>query len=349
VIYPKLGELEDFVGRGYCSKRKHSKFPIWIYNYSAKAQYDFGADTWPDPLRDARGLVLDATGDIVGRGFRKFFNLSQLHKLPDGEPQFWEKVDGSLILVFGYAGERVCATRGSFESEQAIWAEEHVRAIQPDFVPASGHTFLFEAIYPANRIVVDYGDTQELVFLAEMKNDEGVVVAGKSGAMPFRKAAFHGYHDAQSLPAREGEGFVLYWPDGTMAKVKLEEYTAVHRMLFGTSTRSVWESLRAGKDPAKEADRLPEKPREWITAYAEGLKRKHAELVQSARREHDEFLGARSGEPCDRKTFAAWATRQNYPALLFRIFDKKPDVDDMGWKLIEPEFERPSWAAEPEE
>ena len=58
-------------------------------------------------------LLGAAVGVVVGRGFAKFFNLNQMPDVPGGHPEFWEKADGSLILLFTYEGQRVFATRGS--------------------------------------------------------------------------------------------------------------------------------------------------------------------------------------------------------------------------------------------
>src|SRR3954454_6699686 len=157
-----------------CTRRRHPELPLWIHNYSQKAQFEFTAENWPEALRDARGLILDEHANIIGRGLRKFFNLSQLTRLPEGQPEFWEKADGSLILVFEYEGRRICSTRGAFDSMQALWAERCFASNYPKFVPSPGITYCLEAIYPGNRIVVDYGGLEELVVLAALDSETGI-------------------------------------------------------------------------------------------------------------------------------------------------------------------------------
>ena len=343
--YERLDELMAMIAAGMCTRRKHAELPLWIHNYSQKAQFEFTAASWPEVLRDARGLVLDDEGRVAARGLRKFFNLSQLERLPEGKPEFWEKADGSLILAFQYEGRRICSTRGSFESMQAAWAEARFARDYPEFVPMAGVTYCFEAIYPGNRIVVDYGGIEELVVLAALDTATG---ADRDEALEavrgrFRVAQFYGVHEASVLPAAEREGFVLRWPDGTRAKVKLEEYTRVHKLIYGTSTKTIWALVRAGESPEEQAAILPSEMRAWISGYADELRALHATVIREQR---ETF----AGRPVDvsRAEFAEWGKKQKHPKLLFILLDGKP-MDDVVWRMIEPEFSRPAWAFEPEE
>ncbi|HEY3744163.1 MAG TPA: RNA ligase, partial [Bryobacteraceae bacterium] len=321
--------------------------PLWIHNYSQRAQFEFTAENWPEALRDARGLVLDDEGRIVARGFRKFFNLSQLTRMPEGLPQFWEKADGSLILLFQYDGQRICSTRGSFDSEQALWAAKRMELDHPDFMPALGITYCLEAIYPGNRIVVDYGGIEELVLLAALDSETGAdrddALAAVAGQ--FRMARFYGEQEAGAIPGAEREGFVLRWRDGTRAKVKLDEYTRVHKLIYGTSTKTIWALLRAGDSPEQQAAILPSEMRQWIGNYADELRGQYAAVLEQQRRTYEERPDeARAGRP----QFAEWAKRQKHPKFQFKLLDGKPIEDDV-WRLIEPEFSRPEWAYEPVE
>ncbi len=288
----------------------------------------------PQELRDARGLILDSDGYVVARGFPKFFNLSQLPDWPAGPPEFWEKADGSLIIAYSYDGETLCATRGSFASEQAIWAASKLPAT---FRPPPGISYCLEAIYPANRIVVDYKGLEELVLLAAIDQAGADRDDMLHHATPhFRRARFHGRLEASQLPAEQsGEGFVLRWPDGTRAKVKLDEYVRAHHLLFALSTRSIWEMLTAGEDVEGRYAELPEQIRTWASQHAELYRKQHAELCS-----HLRALFAAA--------FAAWAKTQKHPGLLFQLLDGKP-IEGEVWKLVEPKWKRPEWIDEIEE
>lgn len=347
MIYPKLQELHDFVASGHCTRRRHARLPLWIYNYSQRTQFDFKAHDWPDVLRDARGLVLDEAGYIIGRGFAKFFNLSQLTELPQGHPEFWEKVDGSLILLFTYQGERVFSTRGSFESDQALWAHSWFASQAPDYHPPDGETILMEAVYPGNRIVVDYGGLEELVALGSVDRSGSDSPTWHTLPAQIRRAHFHGVKDPRSLPATEGEGFVLRWSDGTRAKVKLDEYVRLHRLIFGTSTKTVWAALRAGETPEATTIDVPAELRDWIGEQATRLRQAHASVVADVQAfvEEARALGLLAGP---RKEFAAWVTshpvikQRGLSGLIFRVADGRDATDEI-WRWVEPEFSQPSW------
>ena len=164
----------------------------------------------------------------------------------------------------------------------------------------------------------------------------------------IRRARFFGVADPRSLPATEGEGFVLRWPDGTRAKVKLDEYVRLHRLIFGASTKTVWAALRAGETPEATTVDLPEELRAWITETAAGLRAEFAAVrtgvagfVEEARQ-----LGLVGGP---RKEFAAWVNAhaeiraRDWMGQVFRVADGR-SVDDEIWRKVEPEFAQPEWA-----
>jgi RNA ligase len=347
VIYTKLSELHDLVATGYCTRRRHARLPLWIYNYSQRAQFDYKAHDWPQVLRDARGLVLDEDGQIIARGFAKFFNLSQLPQIPGGHPEFWEKVDGSLILLFSYEGERVFSTRGSFESAQALWANRWFATHAPEYHPPVGETVLLEAVYPGNRVVVDYGGQEELVALGSVDLAGADTDLWQTLPSRIRRAVFHGVRDPRTIPATEGEGFVLRWPDGTRAKVKLDEYVRLHRLIFGTSTKTIWAALRAGEAPEETTVELPVELRDWIREQAVQLRGRFDGVLAEAQSflEEARRLGLTEGP---RKEFAEWVRGQavikehGLSGLIFRLADGKDTRDDI-WRMIEPVFAQPAW------
>ncbi len=347
VLYPKLQELHDFVANGYCTRRRHARLPLWIYNYSQRTQFDFKAHDWPDVLRDARGLVLDEEGHIVARGFAKFFNLSQLTALPNGPPEFWEKVDGSLILMFVYEGQRVFSTRGSFESDQALWAHSWFSQNAPHYTPPAGETVLMEAVYPGNRIVVDYAGLEELVSLGSVDLHGVDTATWLALPEPIRRARFYGTQDPHTIPETEGEGFVLRWPDGTRAKVKLDEYVRLHRLIFGTSTKTIWAALRAGETPDETTVDLPVELRDWIRDQTALQRANHAAVRAEVQGFVDQAQGLGLIEG-PRKEFAAWVTshpeikKRGLSGLVFRMADGRESTDEI-WRCVEPVYAQPAW------
>ncbi|WP_201374000.1 RNA ligase [Ktedonobacter robiniae] len=115
--------------------------------------------------------------NIVARPFPEFFNLDEAiangEQLPAEDFEVTEKLDGSLGILYWLDGEPRLATRGSFTSNQAlvgtkIFQERYGSAyFYPDF------TYLFEIIYLANRIVVDYKGMEDIILLAIIETKTG--------------------------------------------------------------------------------------------------------------------------------------------------------------------------------
>ena len=159
--------LARHVRDGYVSVRDHPEAPLQILNYTAAAQYD---RAWDDVTRQCRGLIVH-TGwdDVVARPWPKFHNYGEHEEGTldlDALVEVTDKLDGSLGILYPAAkGQWAIATRGSFESEQAIRGTRMWRDNYSHMRPEPGWTFLFEIIYPENRIVVDYAGAEDLVLL----------------------------------------------------------------------------------------------------------------------------------------------------------------------------------------
>lgn len=338
--YPRFDELPALIEKKLITKRPHPSLPLSIYNYSPSAQYSPMSE-WTEAMRDCRGLILDDTGEIVGRPFRKFWNMDQvLDQIPMESFTVWEKLDGSLGIVCYYAGERVCATRGSFESDQAKWLVRFMDHKHESFYP-DGTTYLFEIVFPSNRIVVDYGDTEDAFLLSVMADDATDLWHVFNNCDRFRKARrFDGISDFAAIdenPQFAGqEGFVVQWDNGFRAKLKLAEYKRLHRLITQCSTRTIWEMLRAGSDTQELLDRVPKEFDVWVRQQIYSLNDDFERVTLAAMRAFSETPGKFES----RKDFAMWAKQQPNPQLLFSLLDGK-DITDAGWKLAEPKWETP--------
>ena len=146
-----LEKLNKYYEDGLLYKQVHPSLPLTIWNYTEKVQYE---NLWDEVTLSARGLVTDDTGDIVATPFQKFFNIEEGKFEATEKFEVYEKMDGSLGIVFWYRGQWVVATRGSFTSDQSIKAREILKKYNTDIM-FRHLTFCFEIIYPENRIVLD--------------------------------------------------------------------------------------------------------------------------------------------------------------------------------------------------
>lgn len=237
-----------------------------LYCYSKAAVYD---RAWTTFSLMARGLIVDTgAGRVVATPFPKFFNIGEREDIyiPSLPFEVFEKLDGSLIVIFWHNGQWKTATKGSLNSDQAQWAAKYMATC--DLGPLEpGTTYLAEAIYPENRIVIRY-DYAGLVLLAAYGEDGYEVphdqMQGTAEALGWPLAERHAFDSisalvghVKTLPADE-EGFVLRFANGLRLKVKGEEYRRIHSLVSRVTPLAVWESLQNGDDMEAIRRDLPE-------------------------------------------------------------------------------------------
>ena len=142
--------LADYVSKGLVIGQSHPTLPLAIFNYSRECQYE---GLWDDITLNMRGTILDTKGNVIAKPFPKFFNYeehtaenSKLPPIPNETFEVYEKMDGSCIICFNYNDEWICASRGSFTSEQAQKANELLKNYPIEKLDKN-NTYIFEIIY----------------------------------------------------------------------------------------------------------------------------------------------------------------------------------------------------------
>jgi RNA ligase len=268
-----------------------------LYVYSQRCVYD---RAWDEFTELARGLVLDVgRRRVLARPFPKFFNYGERSAaIPDEPFEVFEKVDGSLGIVF-HDGERWrCCTKGSFEAEQAKWAERWLSGL--DRWLMVGVTYLFEIVYHANRIVVRYPG-EGLILLGaydadgeEWTGGELDDVAAWLGTRCARRHEFTAIEDAIAHAAELGtdaEGFVVRFASGLRLKIKGSAYLRIHRAISRTTPLGVWEMMAAGDDLDVARREIPEECWEDFDAIRELLTTKLAAVVGATEAEAANWEG----------------------------------------------------------
>jgi RNA ligase len=326
-----------------------------IYNYTEKTAF---SHAWNPVTLRCRGLVAgDATGEILAWPWPKFFNHSEhghgnpwAPDLPDEPFEIYDKVDGSLGIVFWdpRQGRWRVATRGSFNSVQAQWAQQWLDRTDDYGHPVtsrlqSGRTYLAEIVFPENRIVVNHGNRRDLVLLGSYHRDGVEVPLLGTGIdwMPIGSVVrswpqmpldvlveFAGRSADVNGTVRTGtdmEGYVLRYASGLRVKIKLAEYIRMHAILTGMNERTVWEVLSTGGSLNDFLTNVPDEFMRWIEDVEDRLITAHMAYAETARAEYQAI----------RKAFAVEAVKSPMSAALFRLYDNKT-IDDLGWKAIKP-------------
>lgn len=333
--------LETYVEKGYIRKTKHPKHNLYIYNYTQSAQFE---KKWNKYTKMARGLVLDGNGNIHARPFGKFFNLGELSRsaIPNKRNfEVYDKMDGSLGILFLYKDKVMLATRGSFNSDQAIHGKEIFDAKYSHIQLEEGKTYLVEIIYKSNRIVINYGDMEDLVLLAIIDNKSGrdLPLDYDLGFPVVKK--FDGINDINELVEKHEdnkEGFVVKYDNDFRMKIKMEEYVRLHRIVTGVNTKSVWEYLRSGDSVLEMLDKVPDEFYRWVKEVKEDLETRYNEIESRAWTDFSELQSVKLGTNFreNRKLQAEFIHTKKYPNILFSMLDGK-DYTSTIWKMIKPE------------
>jgi len=332
--------LEQYVSDGWLISQTHPTLPLTIYNYSQSTQYE---SHWDEITLSCRGIVMDDNGNVVARPFRKFFNIEENKHTATGDFEIYEKMDGSLGILFMYRGEWILSSRGSFTSDQAIKGNELLRKYDLDLL-SPGYTYLFEIIYPENRIVCQY-DYEDLILLGGIEITDGAEIDVHdeyytSHFNVVKKYDFKDYNEIKKLNWENKEGFVIRFSNGDRCKIKFDDYVKLHRILTNCSSYDIWENLMTfGKIPEEMLKDVPDEFYEWVHKTAESINKKfhfvysyHMASLSSVMR--DGML--------TRKDLAEriLSLKDVNHGILFGIADGK-DMSEKVWKMVKPAYEKP--------
>lgn len=372
-----LRELEEAVRQKYVNRQRHPTLPYTIINYTHSCQFD---RAWNDVTTQCRGLIVDQDGTLVSRPFSKFFNYGE-H--PEGTldlsapAEVTDKLDGSLGISYPTPDGWAVATRGSFVSPQARHATQTLRDKYSEFSPPHGVTILWEIIFRQNRIVLDYGDMDDLVLLGGIETATGKFIPAMDINWPGpRVTQFESSSlaEALKLPPRENaEGVVVRMLDsGIRVKIKQDDYKMLHRVLTGTTARTVWEFLavnackylvgtkitkpqhwgsyvgidgnRANEIIAtgenwqeRLLDGVPDEFHEWLRNTISDITGK----VESIQHEAVTLANAlRTKHGDDRKGFALEASKSPLAGYLFSLYLNR-EITTSLWEAVYPAHEKP--------
>lgn len=297
-------EFEKAVALGLA--KKQSEGDLHIYHYSQAVQVN--PTFWTKEVLLARGIILraseqsDGTMDcqVVATPWPKFFNYQQdgitIQELTE-RMVGWEvtnKMDGSLGLVFydpvGCTWR--CVTKGSFSSEQGVWATKFIHQNVELSGLVEGSTYLVEIIYIENTIVIPY-DYEGLVLLGAFRED-GTEMRHAELQQVWEHTQNHNQNrartgfrlvdafqfdsmaqlkeDVAGWDGRKFEGVVIrcIFANGASHRIKVkgDHYKALHRVCTGITPKIILAALASSES---ELDHLrndtPEEFIEWFDGH----------------------------------------------------------------------------------
>lgn len=335
--------LTQYENEGWLYSQRHPSLPLIIWNYSQSTQFE---GFWNDITLATRGLVTDDSGNIIARPFKKFFNIEEGRFTPTPDYKVFEKMDGSLGILFCYNDDWIFATRGSFTSDQAIRGRQILNKYKYRYLPTDT-TYLFEIIYPENRIVVDYGNREELILLGAVQtNDAGDVKAGHEwdiysegyedlGFKLVPQYTVNDFRELKSMVADDAEGFIVAFTNGDKIKIKGAEYCRLHKVMTCISTLSVWDCLRNNDSLEEILKDVPDEFYAKIKEYRDDLQG-NFNFVKVSIEQEFKLINKKLGEVSD-KEFALYITNHRFKPFLFSLRNGRV-IDQAIWTMIRPEY-----------
>ena len=328
-----------------------------LFCYTRECQYD---NLWDEITMAARGIIFNkVTGEIVSRPFKKFFNISELEGKIDlrelAKKPFLtlKKVDGSFGIYFRYKNQDYIATKGSFESDQAQWATKWFREHIDSSKMLPEYSYLFEMIYPENKIVVDYGDKEDLILLGainkatgeEMPYKDLIMEAKRIGSTVVEAVEFDNLDDlykyCKNLPCSE-EGFVVTFYNGLKIKIKGDEYCKIHRMLANMTPLAFWRAwdLELADIPKEFMVLLPEEFRELMDTLYQQIYNLHHDIFNKIKEMYDELM-ANLPADIDYKTLFSIIIEKYPKYKSYLMFYHKKKYSKIWWSIhqeVRPTF-----------
>lgn len=337
--------IKEYVEQGYISETKHPYYPIYIYNYTAKTQYE---RFWNEYTLMCRGLILDEAGHLVARPFKKFFNWEEDPNVKLKNPiNIYEKLDGSAIIMYSWAGKWNIATRGSFTSDQSIIAKKlwDNKYSKFEHILDFKYTYMFELIGPSNVIVNRYLE-DELILLSKIETKSGLeILPHMDMGYEFLKKSKHygSYSLTEDVILKykkyvpNFEGYVFVDQDNFRFKLKLDEYVRLHKLITGSNEKTIWEFLKNGESINILLDRVPDEFYEWVKETSKNLENEYKSIEEDCKIIHKTSLDKAKG---NRKKYAELVlNNKKYSTICFNMLDGKEYSENI-WKLIKPKINK---------
>ena len=242
-----IQQLIDLVNDGYIRKADHPIFPLSIYNYTPKTQFE---SNWNPITRKTRGLVLDDTYDLIIRCPEKFFNQGEPLASPVNlnNARISEKLDGYYISIkLDSEWGLIITSRGSFQNQ---YIEAAKKFITDDIIlkMSPNYTYFCELLqnFPGDEsVILTQHPEPKLVCWAIMDSNFHEIIPDDTCPFPIAKELSLG--EAKLYLQQKVEGIVAQ--DLTTferVKIKTEYFIQHHRLISDCTKKRVWEILSQG-------------------------------------------------------------------------------------------------------
>lgn len=240
------------VGESQFCVEKHPDTDLYIYGYDTRKP---GRIIWDNTNVNMRGLIINSKGEVQAMSFKKFFTfrnylspkliaLSEGNtlRLPQEDYIITEKVDGTLGLLYWINDIPYIATQRSFKALNAQRASQILHNKYSHLLDKfdKSKSYIFEVLFPESRVLVDYGNREDLVLIGVIDKTTGKEETqlhyhiGFPTAKDYTQELKHAknFDELKSLNLPNMEGFVItYLESGLKIKLKFPWFEETHNAM----------------------------------------------------------------------------------------------------------------------
>jgi hypothetical protein len=216
-----------------------------------------------------RGLVFFKS-KLVATPFTRFTDglyVSKRSERGDDNARASFKVDGSLAIAFLWDGELQVSTRRRMDSQQAIWTKQWLRSHTPLEAFEKGWTYMFEAVFNDNTVVVPYPFEAPILLAAispdgvRASHDECVILSAQmgvmltpsiSGTLEELERYLKPRHEPETPSPPSYEGWIVTTSEGRNFKLVTPEYKRASIEASRLHPLAVWDRIRTGGESRTE-------------------------------------------------------------------------------------------------
>jgi hypothetical protein len=246
-----FNELLQYVQDGLFTVEKHRDADLYIFGYHS-GPYSKSVTRWNETKRRMRGLIVDSTGKIHSRSFEKFFTFrdslsenkvllseGQVTRLPKEPYRIFEKMDGTLTILYWINDVPYLSTQRSFKS---LKAQRATKILHEKYAHTFAHlkrdrSYIFEAIYPESQVLIDYKDQEDLILIGVLDNETGRDLEFEDIGFKIAKdwtddlKYVKSLKELESINLKDLEGFVIRYDSGFRIKIKFPWYKEAHSLM----------------------------------------------------------------------------------------------------------------------
>lgn len=244
-----LQTLNRYVQESDICCEKHPDTDLYIYGYYITSRSTI---KWDNINKHCRGMIVNSKGEVIEHPFTKFWTFKQylskelillsegqIFKIPKCDYRILEKVDGSMCTLYWINDKPYLATQRSFTNIKARVATKMLyEKYSHTFSKFNrNYTYIFEAVYPETKVLIDYGETRDLFLIGIVNKETGELMPFEDIGFPPCKDYTQQYghlkdfNELISLDLPNQEGFVIHFANGQLLKLKFPWYQKAHQLL----------------------------------------------------------------------------------------------------------------------